>query len=93
MLCLSNRNVYRLVGSSIMEVASWWSRNVARSAGKRLTEAPMTNDLRNPWPSVPSQPPHVLQCDRDSVAEYNTKCRKEDYRLQTDALPEPLSAV
>lgn len=46
----------------------------------------------NPWSSVPSERPYVLECDRDSVAEYNAKydkCRAEKYRLRTDMLPEP----
>src|SRR5207248_910985 len=47
------------------------------------------DDDLNPWLSVPSQPPYVLQCDRSPIAEYNAKCRAEEYRLQTDVLPEP----
>lgn len=47
------------------------------------------DDDLNPWLSVPSQPPYVLQCDRNPVAEYNAKCRAEEHRLQTDVLPEP----
>ncbi len=43
----------------------------------------------NPWSSVPSERPYVPECDRDSVAEYNAKCRAEKYRLRTDVLPEP----
>lgn len=40
---------------------------------------------------MPSGRPYVLECDRDSVAEYNAKyakCRAEKYRLRTDVLPE-----
>lgn len=53
----------------------------------RFVKKPATSIMDhhlNPWSSVPSERPYVLECDRDSVAEYNAKydkCRAEKYRL------------
>ena len=47
------------------------------------------DDHLNPWVSVPSRLPYVLQRDGDAVTEYNARCQAEEYRLQTDVLPAP----
>jgi hypothetical protein len=45
-------------------------------------------DPFNPWPTLPSEPPYVLDCDAAAICAFNEKAQ-EVHRLQLDAMPEP----
>ena len=42
----------------------------------------------NPWPTLPSKPPYLLECDSAAICTYNAKAL-EIHRVQLGAMPEP----
>jgi len=43
---------------------------------------------RNPWSSLPTQPPFVLSCDQPQVTEFNDRASPDHY-LHLEIVPEP----
>src|SRR5215212_1247502 len=44
--------------------------------------------IENPWTSLRMEAPYVCEPDKPAVAAFNARA-SDDYRLQTDVLPEP----
>jgi hypothetical protein len=46
--------------------------------------------MQNPWTRLPSEPPFVLDIDRERVEQFNAEeKRSEKHRIHTELLPEP----
>jgi len=43
----------------------------------------------NPWLRLPSEPPYVLDIDKDDIKEFNLATSYSDYQIRTGIPPEP----
>ena len=44
--------------------------------------------MRNPWLSLPEKAPFVLECDKQSILDFNSRA-KPQYWIHLEELPEP----
>lgn len=45
--------------------------------------------VENPWLTLPTQPPYVLEIDRDAIELYNSQEMEHERRIDTSLIPEP----